>query len=44
MSRSRTVDGRLYLNCNHEVKKTWEQDVPGNIFKGEGNWPAVLDK
>ena len=38
------VDGRLYLNYNLEVKKTWEQDVPGNIAKGEGNWPVVLDK
>jgi YHS domain-containing protein len=38
------VDDRLYLNYNLDVKKTWEQDVPGNIAKGEGNWPAVLAK
>lgn len=40
----RIVDGKLYLNYNLDVKKTWEQDVPGNIAKGEGNWPAVLEK
>ena len=38
------VDGKLYLNYNLDVKKTWEQDVPGNIAKGEGNWPTVLEK
>jgi YHS domain-containing protein len=38
------VDGKLYLNYNLDVKKTWEQDVPGNIAKGEGNWPKVLEK
>ena len=38
------VDGRLYLNYNLDVKKTWEQDVPGNIAKGEGNWPGVLER
>ena len=40
----RIVDGKLYLNYNLDVKKTWEQDVPGNIAKAEGNWPAVLEK
>ena len=40
----RIVDGRLYLNYDQNVKKTWEQDVPGNIAKGEANWPTVLDK
>jgi YHS domain-containing protein len=38
------VDGKLYLNYDLDVKKTWEQDVPGNIAKGEGNWPKVLEK
>jgi YHS domain-containing protein len=40
----RIVDGKLYLNYNLDVQKTWEQDVPGNIAKGEANWPAVLEK
>ena len=40
----RVVDGKLYLNYSLDVKKTWEQDVPGNIAKGEANWPAVLDR
>ena len=40
----RIVDGKLYLNYDLEVKKTWEQDVPGNIAKGEANWPKVLDQ
>ena len=38
------VDGKLYLNYSLDVQKTWEQDVPGNIAKGEANWPAVLEK
>ena len=40
----RIVDGRLYLNYSTQVKKLWEQDVPGNIVKGRQNWPAVLTK
>jgi YHS domain-containing protein len=38
------VAGKLYLNYNLDMKETWEQDVPGNISKAEGNWPAVLEK
>jgi len=40
----RIVDGRLYLNYSAQVKKMWEQDVPGNIAKGRQNWPGVLAK
>lgn len=40
----RIVDGKLYLNYNLDVKRTWEQDVPSNIATGEANWPVVLDK
>jgi len=40
----RIVDGRLYLNYSAQVKKLWEQDVPGNIVKGRQNWPVVLTK
>lgn len=35
------VDGKLYLNYNKSVQKTWEQDVPGNIRKGNENWPKL---
>lgn len=38
------VDGRLYLNYSKRVQKMWEQDVAGNIAKGEANWPGVLSK
>ena len=37
----RVVDGRLYLNHSRSVHRTWEQDVPGNIRKGDANWPAL---
>ena len=40
----RIVDGRLYINYSKRVQTTWEQDIPGNISRGRGNWPAVLDK
>ncbi|MDJ0945438.1 MAG: YHS domain-containing (seleno)protein [Kiloniellales bacterium] len=39
----RIVDGKLYLNYSRSVQKTWEEDIPGNIAKGDQNWPAVLD-
>lgn len=35
-------DGRLYLNANLRARELWLQDVPGNIAKGEANWPAIL--
>ena len=38
------VDGKLYLNYNKEVRETWEKDAPGNIKKGEENWPKLRDK
>ena len=38
------VDGKLYLNYDKSVQTEWEKDVPGYIAKGDGNWPAVLDK
>ena len=40
----RIVDGKLYLNYNLDVKRTWEQDVTGNIARANANWPAVLEK
>jgi YHS domain-containing protein len=38
------VEGRLYLNYNRDVQKTWEQDAAGNIGKADRNWPGVLNK
>ena len=38
------VNGKLYLNYSRDVQKKWEQDVPGNIAKGEVNWPKILKK
>ena len=38
------VDGRLHLNYDKSVQATWEKDKPGNIAKGEANWPKVLAK
>ena len=36
------VDGALYLNYSKSVQATWSKDIPGNIAKGEANWPGVL--
>ncbi|MFZ5961988.1 YHS domain-containing (seleno)protein [Thalassococcus sp. BH17M4-6] len=32
----------LYLNANLRARELWLQDIPGNIAKGEANWPAIL--
>ncbi len=33
---------RLYLNANLRARELWLQDIPGNIAKGEANWPGIL--
>lgn len=38
------VNGKLYLNYDQNVQKRWAADVPGNIAKGDKNWPKVLTK
>lgn len=38
----RVVDGKLYLNYSKSVQKQWEEDVPGNIARGDANWPKLL--
>lgn len=38
------VDGRLYLNYSLGVRDRWSRDIPGNIRKGDANWPAVLQR
>ena len=40
----RIVDGKLYVNYSKSVQGLWGQDIPGNINKANGNWPAVLAK
>ncbi|WP_425092471.1 YHS domain-containing (seleno)protein [Tropicimonas sp. S265A] len=37
------VDGKLYLNFSRRIQRRWERDIPGNIARGDGNWPAVLN-
>lgn len=38
------AEGKLFLNYNRSVQKGWEKDIPGNVRKGDANWPAVLKK
>lgn len=35
------VNDKLYLNFNDQAKKLWQEDVPGNIRKGDENWPKL---
>jgi hypothetical protein len=35
-------ENRLYLNANLRARELWLEDVPGNIAKGEANWPGIL--
>jgi YHS domain-containing protein len=37
------VNGKLYVNYDASVQKTWEKDIPGNIAKADKNWPGVLN-
>ncbi|MEM1302255.1 MAG: YHS domain-containing (seleno)protein [Pseudomonadota bacterium] len=36
-------EGKLYLNFNRAVRTLWSRDIPGNIVKGDANWPTVLE-
>ncbi|MBE1284214.1 MAG: YHS domain-containing protein [Rhodobacteraceae bacterium] len=40
----RIVDDKLYLNITDVVVGFWEEDIPGNINKAEGNWPGIEEK
>ena len=35
------VDGKLYLNYSRAVQEKWQQDVPGNIRRGDAHWPEL---
>ncbi len=34
---------KLYLNYSLSVQARWAEDIPGNVQRGDQNWPAVLD-
>ena len=36
------VGGKLYLNYDQKIQQRWAADIPGNIAKGDRNWPQVL--
>ena len=36
-------EGKLYLNFNRAVRTLWSRDIPGNVMKGDANWPTVLE-
>jgi len=38
------TNDKLYLNYNKAVRFAWARDIPGNVKKGDANWPAVLAK
>jgi YHS domain-containing protein len=38
------VDDKLYLNYSRVVRWRWAGDIPGNIAKGDANWPRVLQQ
>lgn len=35
-------ENRLYLNASLRARRLWLRDVPGNIAKGQANWPGIL--
>ncbi|SHI04852.1 YHS domain-containing (seleno)protein [Marivita hallyeonensis] len=35
-------EDKLYLNANLRARELWLQDIPGNIAKGNANWPGIL--
>jgi hypothetical protein len=40
----RIVDGRLYLNYDHSVQRTWAQDIPGYVRQADQNWTRLRDQ
>lgn len=39
----RIVDDKLYLNFSLGVRRRWVQDIPGNIARGDANWPDFVE-
>ena len=40
----KVVRGKLYLNYDASVQRSWEKDIPGHITSADKNWPQVLGK
>ncbi len=40
----RIVDGKLYLNLNEDIQKTWERNIPRYIKKADRNWTRIANK
>lgn len=38
------VEGKLYLNYDLDVQKTWRKDRPGYIKKANANWVEIKDE
>ncbi len=38
------LDGKLYLNYDLDVQKTWRKDRPGYIQKANTNWIKIKDE
>ena len=38
------VNGKLYLNLNEDIQKTWEKNIPGNIKKANRHWKRIANK
>ena len=39
----RIVDGKLYLNYNTSVQRTWEKSLAANVTRGDANWPKMVE-
>ena len=37
-------NGKLYLNKNQDILKTFNADFDGNVAKAEKNWPGLVEK
>jgi YHS domain-containing protein len=37
------LEGKLYLNYDLDVQKTWRKDRPGYIQKANTNWAKIMD-
>lgn len=37
----KVVDGKLYVNFNKDIEKTWVTDIPCFIKKANDNWPRM---
>ena len=38
------VDGKLYLNLNEDIQKTWAKNISGNIKKADRNWGEIAHR